>query len=779
MKKWYLLFALFILNSTVQSQNLVVDGNITSSNAVWGGGTAECPYSAGTYENTYLTTGCGSNYVMEVDQGSLPQQTINGFVSGAQYTITFRCAWRNTGCNATTSPTNLLIEFTDATTVLSQTIAVPNTQTTLTAYRYTFTNNSATSHILRLSNPGNTNTCGVIIDDIAITKTASPGGIGTGNLTLWFNATDIGIADSASIFGWIPGGSLLLALVAPCSGAPVYRTGLVSNTYKTANYNPFVVFNGSSQYLDFTGLRMNLMDASTAGTGGTLFGVHQGGGSTQTYFAQQGANNSRIQAGTGGVTFAQSTTTGTNNLSSYTASSRVNILSDVGKSSGITMRDKNGLSLSRSNAAADVDYLSIGVRRQVAGTYGQYYNGSLSEIITFNTPLTDVQAQRVRSYLATKYGVTLTDNTTTASVDERNYVASNGTTNYWSYTSNATYHNNITSIGRDDNTALAQVKSISTDADAANATGNAMLILDNNAAFANDVSYLAAGHDGVSTAIRDLSDVPATIQVRMKRVWKYQKTGSGVANTVKVIFDMSGFTPLSGSDLRLLVSTSATFASSSIITGTYIAPFFTAILPTTGGVYFTVASANKITTPLPMTLLSFTAAAIEKQVALKWCTASEKNNDYFTIERSTNGATFKELAQIKAAGNSSALLNYRAMDEHPFTGISYYRLKQTDYDGRFSYSLVAPVEFKQNTPMDFKAYAIADKICVIIKGLSGKQVTLYIVDNNGKLCYIENIIPTNNDENKLIKSARNLSHGMYIVRIVTTEATFTSKFFVN
>lgn len=85
---------------------------------------------------------------------------------------------------------------------------------------------------------------------------------------------------------------------------------------------------------------MNLMDASTAGTGGTLFGVHQGGGSTQTYFAQQGANNSRIQAGTGGVTFAQSTTTGTNNLSSYTASSRVNILSDVGKSSGITMRDK-------------------------------------------------------------------------------------------------------------------------------------------------------------------------------------------------------------------------------------------------------------------------------------------------------------------------------------------------------------------------------------------------------------------------------------------------------
>jgi hypothetical protein len=774
-----LLLSALLVNVTAQSQNLVVNGSIIGSNAVWGGGAAECPYSSGTFENTYITTGCGSNYVMEVDQGSQPQQTINGFVSGAQYTITFRCGWRNTGCNASASPTNLLIEFTDATTVLSQTIPVPNTQTTLTAYRYTFTNNSSSSHIFRLTNPGNTNTCGVIIDDIAIVRASSPGGIGTSNLTFWFNSSDIGIADSSSLFGWVPRGSLLFSLIAPCSSPPVYRTGLVSNTYKTANYNPYVSFNGSNQYLFFSGSRMNLMDASTAGAGGSFFGVHEGGGASQTYFSQQGTNNSRVQASTTGVTFAQSTTAGTNNLTSYTSSARVNILSDVGKSNGITIRDKNGLTLSASNASADVDYLSIGARRQVAGTYGQYYNGGVSEIIAFDILLTNAQAQRVRSYLATKYGVTLTDNSTTAAVDERNYMASNGTTNYWTFAGNTAYHNNLTIIGRDDNTNLKQVKSISTDADAANATGSSMLIVDNNAAFTSDVSYLCTGHDGTSTAVRELSDIPATIQVRMKRIWKFQRTGTGIANTVKVSFDMTGFTPLTGSDLRLLVSTSSTFASSSIIAGTYSAPYFTANLPTTGGVYFTIGSVNTTSTPLPIGLLSFTAAAKEKQVEIKWCTVSEKNNDYFTIERSASGVGFTELIRIAGAGTYSGILNYSTIDHNPFSGKSYYRLKQTDFDGLFTYSNIAPVQFNENITAACMVYNCFNKICLHITGLSGEQGGIAIYDNNGKLCYKETVRFTNDDENRLIEPRYKFSRGMYIVRITSIDTVLSSKFFVE
>jgi len=73
-------------------------------------------------------------------------------------------------------------------------------------------------------------------------------------------------------------------------------------------------------------------------------------------------------------------------------------------------------------------------------------------------------------------------------------------------------------------------------------------------------------------------------------------------------------------------------------------------------------------------------------VRCEWSTASEINNDYFTIERSTEGIHFDSLLSVKGAGNSTTRLFYSADDDHPLNGNSYYRLKQTNYDGSFSYS---------------------------------------------------------------------------------------------
>ena len=70
-------------------------------------------------------------------------------------------------------------------------------------------------------------------------------------------------------------------------------------------------------------------------------------------------------------------------------------------------------------------------------------------------------------------------------------------------------------------------------------------------------------------------------------------------------------------------------------------------------------------------------------VDLTWSTASEINNDYFTIERSQNGVYFQEFDIVEGAGNSTHKINYSLIDRDPFDGISYYRLKQTDYDGKF------------------------------------------------------------------------------------------------
>ncbi len=92
---------------------------------------------------------------------------------------------------------------------------------------------------------------------------------------------------------------------------------------------------------------------------------------------------------------------------------------------------------------------------------------------------------------------------------------------------------------------------------------------------------------------------------------------------------------------------------------------------------------------LPIELLDFTATPVDnKKVLLKWSTATETNNAYFSMQRSKDGLRWEEIAQIKGAGNSSSTLNYFLWDNAPLEGINYYRFQQFDFDGAFSYSPV-------------------------------------------------------------------------------------------
>lgn len=89
---------------------------------------------------------------------------------------------------------------------------------------------------------------------------------------------------------------------------------------------------------------------------------------------------------------------------------------------------------------------------------------------------------------------------------------------------------------------------------------------------------------------------------------------------------------------------------------------------------------------LPIELVRFDAILQNRIVDLTWQTASEHNNDFFTVERSADIFNFEPIANMDGAGNSTELLNYATQDLHPLNGVSYYRLKQTDFDGAFEYS---------------------------------------------------------------------------------------------
>lgn len=148
---------------------------------------------------------------------------------------------------------------------------------------------------------------------------------------------------------------------------------------------------------------------------------------------------------------------------------------------------------------------------------------------------------------------------------------------------------------------------------------------------------------------------------------------------------------------------------------------------------FTIGSI--VSWPLPIELLSFDAKPRSEVVDLSWITATEKNNDFFNVERSIDGKIFSSIGKVKGAGNSSTTLKYKLTDTKPVNSINYYRLKQTDFDGTYSYSKIVAVNMKNASPLE---------IVSIVNGSDGnhnawiqsddnKSVKLDIIDDAGKL----------------------------------------------
>ncbi len=102
------------------------------------------------------------------------------------------------------------------------------------------------------------------------------------------------------------------------------------------------------------------------------------------------------------------------------------------------------------------------------------------------------------------------------------------------------------------------------------------------------------------------------------------------------------------------------------------------------------------TVPMPIDLLNFEAKCINGNVELSWATASETNNDYFTLEKSQNAIDFIEVERMKGVGNSNNNTNYQTVDLNKNIGVAYYRLKQTDFDGKYSYSSIITVNCNQS-----------------------------------------------------------------------------------
>lgn len=181
------------------------------------------------------------------------------------------------------------------------------------------------------------------------------------------------------------------------------------------------------------------------------------------------------------------------------------------------------------------------------------------------------------------------------------------------------------------------------------------------------------------------------------------------------------------------------------------------------------------TAPLPIELLSFTGKSLGNRNLLEWITASETNNDYFTVERSATGTSFEEVTRVDGAGNSSMLLNYSAYDNSPFAGVTYYRLKQTDFDGKFTYSGVIAVENNMNDIAIDNIYpnpTNGDINLDFITPVKG-TVVVQVIDAYGKLVYTKST-EIGEGKSTLITEMSQLAQGIYTFRLTFEEGNYSS-----
>ena len=177
---------------------------------------------------------------------------------------------------------------------------------------------------------------------------------------------------------------------------------------------------------------------------------------------------------------------------------------------------------------------------------------------------------------------------------------------------------------------------------------------------------------------------------------------------------------------------------------------------------------------LPIELLYFTAKQSGTKVKLDWATASEQNNDYFVVERSQDGTNFTEVFRKKGAGNNSNTLYYNGFDNTPMEGISYYRLKQVDYDAKFKYSDIQSVNFKFDpAEVGIKIYpnpAIDNKFTVDYTKEKADQLEVYFYNSIGQLLHKE-AWATNKGINTKEFYFPEISGGMYILELKASDGT--------
>ena len=173
-----------------------------------------------------------------------------------------------------------------------------------------------------------------------------------------------------------------------------------------------------------------------------------------------------------------------------------------------------------------------------------------------------------------------------------------------------------------------------------------------------------------------------------------------------------------------------------------------------------VSTCTNCKTVNPIQLLSFQAELTASEIVdLTWATGTEQNNDYFSIEVSQNATDWKEIAKVNSVHNSNTVQNYSAQDPAPKVGVNYYRLKQVDFDGKYSYSDTKLIVLESNGSfIHIQPNPATEFIYLNGKNLSWDKMVLY---NNLGQSVNNRIAPTTVNEDQIKIDISALPIGIY------------------
>jgi hypothetical protein len=612
-----------------------------------------------------------------------------------------------------------------------------------------------------------------------------PGGLGNSNLFLWLNASknssitqnganqvsqwadgsgngynfSQATAGNRPVFGAAasPSGKPALTFTSTSSQylsigslpASISFTGGIS-TFAVASYNAPQTAQGWQRIFDFGNgqASANFMMGRNGSTATSYYEAWNGGTGDQTYTSVNTITNASEnlyeivqQPGTAGtLTTAAHYLAGVAQAATGQAgSSQTYIPAAIARSSNF---------IGRSNWAAD-----------------NYFSGTMSEILLYNTALNTTQRVILENYLSAGWNQTV------------------GVSKYTPPTA-TTYGTNLVGIGYTSSTDNFL-------ADVAGSTDGLGFSSGTTAAdFLQNAGYLMAAHNGQSNTVIANATVPGIISASplslWNRSWNVQKTGGTAAGSVTLNFNFSDYnatTPSGANTYTLLYNaTDGTFnsgtnklatTSSTTVSGNTVA--FKLIASNLAAGYYTVLySTSPIT--LPVVLNTFTVTKQGSNSLLDWSLSDQTGLSRFDIQRAGDGVHFSTIASV-AVSNGNASATYAFTDVQSLSGMNYYRLAMVDQDGTVTYSAIHTLNFETsgNPEVSLQLYPnpVTDRLHLAFSDLPG-TMKIRIIDTRGQVIRTITAASVSVD-----LPVSDLTRGIYIIEVGTANFRYAREFIKN